>query len=634
MDAEKAWQHALGQLQLEMPKSSFDTWIREARLLSYEDGIFTVGAANPFAREWLESRLTVTVTRLLTGTMDREVEIRFVVVEASKEQAEDEPDEPAGDEQNSAALERIRVTAGYSTTYERTVRPNAVIVLPGYVLRLVPERGANAILAYIGFYEASWLAEKGKTDGKKALEHELVISTVARYAGVSRRTFFSWMSRGAFWQNLRHLVERTDGLRVEEGIDERGRGKRPNPFKVYLTLPLSRADALYLKTWIAQRMSAGRSVMDAVAEALAIPSGSLSKQILAPAGYDKSTVPDDIPVHVNSLMRSLAGRDLLEDEALAAEALHVRVTRSAFSNFTISHYYVLEVIQKAELTPEQALAIAIARYRCYRDPETTEVSNTVHLPNGETTVAHWIGLERKKTVWEWMSGYAKKSTGQGQRQKPNEVKKQHIVRTGTVPAFLRDVTDWWNSQPDKTAVKPPAKVIAVRLLEPLFDGTDSWQDWDPQSDLQIYTIVANHVRSGSTVKKQKDAPDKPGRDIWSLDDLFTNNNVFPNVRITLRESGVDVTHYIAWLLYCFAEANLDNHFDPRKYPVTQLLRDPRSSPGPDFLRLASMPPSMIRTLAESTDAVIDTGTDFPDWDNLIGRRNPRIGDLKRALFGS
>jgi len=29
MDAEQAWQSALGQLQMEMPKASFDTWVRE-----------------------------------------------------------------------------------------------------------------------------------------------------------------------------------------------------------------------------------------------------------------------------------------------------------------------------------------------------------------------------------------------------------------------------------------------------------------------------------------------------------------------------------------------------------------------------------------------------------------------------
>ena len=36
MDAEQAWQSALGQLQMEMPKASFDTWVRDTRIDSYD----------------------------------------------------------------------------------------------------------------------------------------------------------------------------------------------------------------------------------------------------------------------------------------------------------------------------------------------------------------------------------------------------------------------------------------------------------------------------------------------------------------------------------------------------------------------------------------------------------------------
>ena len=35
IDAEQAWQSALWQLQMEMPKASFDTWVRDTRLVSY-----------------------------------------------------------------------------------------------------------------------------------------------------------------------------------------------------------------------------------------------------------------------------------------------------------------------------------------------------------------------------------------------------------------------------------------------------------------------------------------------------------------------------------------------------------------------------------------------------------------------
>jgi chromosomal replication initiator protein len=79
MNAEQAWQAALGQLQLEMPKAAYDTWIRDAVLVSYEDGTFIIGVQNAYARDWLESRLMSTIGRALTGIMNRTVEVRFIV---------------------------------------------------------------------------------------------------------------------------------------------------------------------------------------------------------------------------------------------------------------------------------------------------------------------------------------------------------------------------------------------------------------------------------------------------------------------------------------------------------------------------------------------------------------------------
>lgn len=79
MKPEQAWQAALGQLQLEMPKAAFNTWVRDAELTSYEDGSFIIGVQNAYARDWLQSRLSSTVIRLLTGIMNRSVEVRFIV---------------------------------------------------------------------------------------------------------------------------------------------------------------------------------------------------------------------------------------------------------------------------------------------------------------------------------------------------------------------------------------------------------------------------------------------------------------------------------------------------------------------------------------------------------------------------
>src|SRR5688572_4061417 len=79
MNAEQAWQSVLGQLQMEMPRASFDTWVRDTRPVSYENGALTVSVRNAYARDWLESRLASTVNRLLIGILNSNVAVNFVV---------------------------------------------------------------------------------------------------------------------------------------------------------------------------------------------------------------------------------------------------------------------------------------------------------------------------------------------------------------------------------------------------------------------------------------------------------------------------------------------------------------------------------------------------------------------------
>ncbi len=79
MNADQAWQSVLGQLQMEMPRASFDTWVRDTRPVSYNEGTLTIGVRNAYARDWLESRLASTVNRLLIGILNSTVDVHFVV---------------------------------------------------------------------------------------------------------------------------------------------------------------------------------------------------------------------------------------------------------------------------------------------------------------------------------------------------------------------------------------------------------------------------------------------------------------------------------------------------------------------------------------------------------------------------
>ena len=79
MNAQTAWQAAVGQLQMEMSKASFETWVRSTELVKYEEGTFTIGVQNAYARDWLEKRLTSSICRILGGLMDGPQKVDFVV---------------------------------------------------------------------------------------------------------------------------------------------------------------------------------------------------------------------------------------------------------------------------------------------------------------------------------------------------------------------------------------------------------------------------------------------------------------------------------------------------------------------------------------------------------------------------
>ena len=79
MDAQQAWQAAIGQLQMEMPKASFDTWVKNALLVKHEDKRFIISVQNAYARDWLDSRLNTKITRLLSGTMNEDQSVEFIV---------------------------------------------------------------------------------------------------------------------------------------------------------------------------------------------------------------------------------------------------------------------------------------------------------------------------------------------------------------------------------------------------------------------------------------------------------------------------------------------------------------------------------------------------------------------------
>ena len=76
---QDAWDTAYHQLQLQLETGKFDTWVRDARFLRYENGEFVIGVRNSFTRDMLQHRLYRNVARVLSDAFGQNTAIRFEI---------------------------------------------------------------------------------------------------------------------------------------------------------------------------------------------------------------------------------------------------------------------------------------------------------------------------------------------------------------------------------------------------------------------------------------------------------------------------------------------------------------------------------------------------------------------------
>jgi len=77
--AQDIWEAALGELQLQVTKANYETWLKETVGLSYAEGQFVVGTPRAFAAEWLNTRLHSLIKKTLISILGQEVEVQFEV---------------------------------------------------------------------------------------------------------------------------------------------------------------------------------------------------------------------------------------------------------------------------------------------------------------------------------------------------------------------------------------------------------------------------------------------------------------------------------------------------------------------------------------------------------------------------
>ena len=78
--AQKLWTASLGQLQLHVPRSSYETWLKGTVGLSMDGNLLSVGAPTTFASEWLERRMHQVIEDVVSGVAGRPVRVVIKVV--------------------------------------------------------------------------------------------------------------------------------------------------------------------------------------------------------------------------------------------------------------------------------------------------------------------------------------------------------------------------------------------------------------------------------------------------------------------------------------------------------------------------------------------------------------------------
>ncbi len=82
--APEIWEAALGQLQLEVSKPNFSTWLSKTVGMECRDHHFVVGVPNTFIAEYLEKNQRSLIEKALTGILRDDVKVEFRVAASAE----------------------------------------------------------------------------------------------------------------------------------------------------------------------------------------------------------------------------------------------------------------------------------------------------------------------------------------------------------------------------------------------------------------------------------------------------------------------------------------------------------------------------------------------------------------------
>lgn len=643
MQAEIAWQKCLDYLRQEMSRAAFDTWVKDVLLLHFEDGVFTLGTASAYGRDWLEARLASTLQRYLTGLMAVPVEVVFVVNGPAPTPPEEEAPEA---EDDPLVIEPIR-----ESLKTAIIQPERIVAVPRYLLRWIPYLGADLFWLVVAFRQARFL---NTPFGEREKPFTAQASQIYPWCGMSRATFWRMLDR----PELSWFVERLPS--VGWSVDAAsGRAKQSaNRYRITADLPLTPADAQALRTYLLEtgiREDAERTLKTALEAA--------PTQILA-YPPPQPTIQDWMagkPEPVNEVVRTLiAPEDMTADVVTLCEQLADKILRPA-DHLPVSWYFLQEWLPRLEAAP--ALLVVLLRSYGYYNPLTGELRDEVWIEGGYGELAHLLGLQRAKTVLSWFPA----ATGRGPRNSgdaPSTRREQdRLAKTRAgLQQFIERVELRSNEHGQhawKVRVKLDADPLTPEDLQAVTWGCEliqnlqragvlsvfmSWLDQEETQDwiesglrnssietLKTWEIPALRLDSAgnsifetlkqclnssfetlkgagipslrrfkvlqilNTLREVQENPtpnadpsNKPVGAAWNLEKLLEVNRVSAKKKAALLAREHSANEFVSWLLYA-ASAQGGSIQDPLGLAISKLLENPGQGAGGLYERLAQLP---------------------------------------------
>jgi chromosomal replication initiator protein len=89
--AHRVWHTALGQLQLQVTRPNYDTWLKDTVGLSTDNGSFVIGTPSDFVSEWLSAKMGPVIAKTVSNILGRTLDLRFQVISRCEDTSQSQP---------------------------------------------------------------------------------------------------------------------------------------------------------------------------------------------------------------------------------------------------------------------------------------------------------------------------------------------------------------------------------------------------------------------------------------------------------------------------------------------------------------------------------------------------------------